>query len=557
MQISGHRFERIAAGFETSVETVEVAVPGPGSGVTQTEDFILYRDAAGLTVYDRVCDHNGGRLITNGAVIACPMHGWQLDPATGRYANVDVRKAPLLRLEGALPARIALERRQSRRTLMPFGGVGGARVRFLNHACVIVEAQGLRFATDPWILGPAFGNGWWLARPSPQDSFEALNGCDFLFISHNHPDHLHPETLARIRRDMPILTPAFVSGSTVRFLRDLGFTTIHPMGFDETFVEPGRELALSCLKSGDFRDDSGLLVQAGGFSAVFGVDANFIDFWRFPKGLTLLANSFAGGASGFPLCFDTYGEEEKRRIVTRNRNAVLATNRMLLARAQPGHFLPYAGFFAERAPRDAYVASRNRKNAIGDFAANCATVGTRLLDVTATQIFRFEGPVLAEAVADPAPRFGPEDIADYLAQSARDYGRIDRGEIEAYFLGSGFTKDLDFELLLTDDGFEAVAEPCRIRFSEAAVPQLAGPDWRRPGVRHLQIRARAAEAMKVIAQGLPWEDLSIGFQCRVRREPNLYNSDFWYHFSNIHVNDAVKTRTRDCAGCAILEQKLF
>ena len=32
-------------------------------------------------------------------------------------------------------------------------------------------------------------------------------------------------------------------------------------------------------------------------------------------------SSFAGGASGFPLCFDDYSDKEKERILIRNKKA--------------------------------------------------------------------------------------------------------------------------------------------------------------------------------------------------------------------------------------------
>ena len=71
------------------------------------------------------------------------------------------------------------------------------------------------------------------------------------------------------------------------------------------------------------------------------------------------------------------------------------------------------------------------------------------------------------------------------------------------------------------------------------------------------IKVRCHEFLKVIRQGLPWEDLSIGFQCRINRKPNVYNSDFWYHFTNIYVNENVRGRSQNCGGCTIINQRLF
>jgi hypothetical protein len=31
------------------------------------------------------------------------------------------------------------------------------------------------------------------------------------------------------------------------------------------------------------------------------------------------------------------------------------------------------------------------------------------------------------------------------------------------------------------------------------------------------------------------EDLSIGFQCRIDRDPDIYNVIFWDHFTNVYI----------------------
>ena len=36
------------------------------------------------------------------------------------------------------------------------------KVRYINHAFLIIENKNFKFATDPWALGPAFNTGWWL-----------------------------------------------------------------------------------------------------------------------------------------------------------------------------------------------------------------------------------------------------------------------------------------------------------------------------------------------------------------------------------------------------------
>ena len=44
-------------------------------------------------------------------------------------------------------------------------------IRFLNHASLLIKSGKISFATDPWIIGSAFCNGWWLAKKFTQGFF--------------------------------------------------------------------------------------------------------------------------------------------------------------------------------------------------------------------------------------------------------------------------------------------------------------------------------------------------------------------------------------------------
>ena len=138
------------------------------------------------------------------------------------------------------------------------------------------------FATDPWIVGSAFCNGWWLAKDSPSDAFEILNNFDFIFISHSHPDHLHPKSLSYLRKDMPILTAGFTNDSTISLLKECGFKNITVMDFTSRFIHRETEFSIAVLKSGDFREDSGILIEIGEFKCLLTVDSNLLNFGRLP-----------------------------------------------------------------------------------------------------------------------------------------------------------------------------------------------------------------------------------------------------------------------------------
>ena len=58
--------------------------------------------------------------------------------------------------------------------------------------------------------------------------------------------------------------------------------------------------------------------------------------------------------------------------------------------------------------------------------------------------------------------------------------------------------------------------------------------------------------LNTIYNKLLWEDLSIGFQCKVLRNPNLYNANFWHYFTNTYVTSVNVRSVTDCSSCEIL-----
>lgn len=536
-------------------------VPQLPRGLSEFDDFFVWKDASSVKVYDRICDHNGGKLLSREGALICPLHGWTLDPATGEYQNVRCSKEPQYVLAtAAINDVLTFDTHDIRRTLKNFSLQAPVQVDFLNHACLLFSYETLSFATDPWILGPAFSNGWWHTERSPKESIDLLNDCDFIYISHNHSDHLHPVSLDRIRDDMPILTPNFKSGSTTRFLKSLGFNKVITCDFGRRLIDHDMQVSLSILKSGDFRDDSGLLIELGAFSALLNVDSNYIDFWRFPESLTLVASTFSGGATGYPLCFDNFSEEEKQNIVRRNRSSARKTTISLLTESAPKYFLPYASFFTESANRDSYIYKNNHKIEIDEYNHTCKQLGIQILDIRESRRFIFSGSELISASMHYADFL--EDLSEdrYIEDTKKQYQTISRHQIECYFKNSGYEQDLDLEITLCDDNFDTIHQYFSVSFrnkalisirwsTDEAVQLEQAQTTATKEVNSLHIKIRKDSFIRTLREGSPWEDLSIGFQCRIQREPNVYNSDFWFHFTNVYVREAVFEVFDSCQIC--------
>jgi CMP-N-acetylneuraminate monooxygenase len=549
--------------FKLKKISIPLRLDSLSNGINNFENFIIHVDSVSglMKIYDRICDHNGGRLISKQNKIVCPLHNWEFNPITGEYVNIGKKKKHLY--FGKIKKNLNLEIQTNLREVNEqFNSNPEIKIQWINHACLIFQVENFKIATDPWLIGPAFSNGWWLKHKSPKDCFEQINSCNLLFISHNHPDHLHPETLSKINKNINIITPNFKSNSTLKFLRDLGFNNITTLNFDKKICRKNSELEISLLKSGDFREDSGILIQAGKFKFMATVDSNFIDFYRFPDKIDVLASSFAGGASGFPLCFEDYTEKEKKIILERNKKVIVFTNEKVIGLSKTKYFIPYAGFFTEDATRDRYIKENNLKNDISHYSKVCKKFNTQLLNVEEYDTYIFRGNTLLRREKNNILKIKEKSNNWYIKKIKNLYKNTSKKEIEEYFKKSNFFNNLVLQLDLTNDDFTTTKNCFLINFYKNKCADVVVYDKKNKlninrDLNFKNIKVRYHEFLKVIRQGLPWEDLSIGFQCRINRKPNVYNSDFWYHFTNIYVNENVKGRSQNCAGCTIINQKVF
>ena len=94
--------------------------------------------------------------------------------------------------------------------------------------------------SDPWFSGYAFEGGWGLKFENPE-ALERVAECDYLWISHPHPDHLHPPTLKRILEINPGIQ--VLGNHSLNFQLD---TILSRMGFrNVTRLDERRPLALT------------------------------------------------------------------------------------------------------------------------------------------------------------------------------------------------------------------------------------------------------------------------------------------------------------------------
>ncbi len=140
-------------------------------------------------------------------------------------------------------------------------------IRFVNHASFVCEAGGLQIMCDPWLHGSAFNNGWDLVSDTRFRTSD-FEGIDYIWFSHEHPDHFSPPVLSGIpepvRQRIRVLYKETPDKKVVRFCQKLGFTT-RELKAGET-LDLGQGVTLQCRAVPLY--DSWLLIRSPRFTVL-------------------------------------------------------------------------------------------------------------------------------------------------------------------------------------------------------------------------------------------------------------------------------------------------
>jgi L-ascorbate metabolism protein UlaG (beta-lactamase superfamily) len=153
----------------------------------------------------------------------------------------------------------------------------GIRWRYFGHACILIETAGLSFLFDP-ALSYSYESA--ISRYTYEDLPECL---DYVFVTHNHQDHILFETLLQLRHRIgAIVVPKSSSGSMQDpslklLLQAVGFKNIVEMGELETLqLSACSVIGLPFLGEHadlDIRSKLAYLVRIGPHSLMFAADS--------------------------------------------------------------------------------------------------------------------------------------------------------------------------------------------------------------------------------------------------------------------------------------------
>lgn len=129
----------------------------------------------------------------------------------------------------------------------------------IGNATLICHDKSPVLVTDPWLIDSPYFGSWTLGHEIPDEQWEAVKGCEFVWISHGHPDHLSIKSL-KLLSDKKILLPDHVGGRIADDLRRLGFNVV--VLKDRVWTKLSPRISVLCIP--DYNQDAVLLVNVGG-----------------------------------------------------------------------------------------------------------------------------------------------------------------------------------------------------------------------------------------------------------------------------------------------------
>ncbi|KAM8782357.1 cytidine monophosphate-N-acetylneuraminic acid hydroxylase isoform 1-T1 [Rhynchonycteris naso] len=526
---------------------------------TTGHNYIFYKNKSCLRACKNLCKHQGGLFIKDiedldGRSVRCTKHNWKLDVSTMWYIN-----PPGSFCQDELVVEMDEDNRLLLLELNPPNpwdtdprapedlAFGEVQVTYLTHACMDLKLGNKRMVFDPWLTGPAFARGWWLLHEPPSDWLERLCQADLIYISHMHSDHLSYPTLKKLAARRPDI-PIYV-GNTERpvfwYLKQSGvrLTNINVVPFG-TWQQVDRNLRFMILMDGVHLEiDTCIIVEYKGHKILNTVDCTRPNGGRLPTKVALMMSDFAGGAAGFPMTFSggKFTEEWKAQFIRTERKKLLNYKARQVKDLRPHIYCPFAGYFVEAHPSDRYIKETNIKNdpnELNNLIRKSSDVVTWTPRPGATLDLgrMLKDPTDSKGIIEPPEGTKVDkdswDFGLYLGvleASISDAIFQHPAWIQEYFMWAGFKNyNLVVRMIETNEDFSPFpgGYDYFVDFLDLSFPKG------RPRRNHAyeEIRSRVDVIRHVVRNGLLWDDLYIGFQTRLQRDPDIYHHLFWNHF---------------------------
>jgi UDP-MurNAc hydroxylase len=426
---------------------------------------------------------------------------------------------------------------------------GGRRLRvtYFGQACTLIDVGGVQILTDPWLTEGAYFGTWHHTHILAEAGVtpETIpKDVDFIFLSHEHEDHLDPATLRHFRPDIPVLVCRFPTNKFRHHLESLGLTNIRELPSGEA-VELAPGVKATIFGTAEYTNDAALFVEGDGCTVFNETDCKlgFADLQRLgARGIDIGFYMFSG-ANWYPMMYD-YPEDQKRALTRRRRQSLLRSLVQRVKLTRPRVAVPAAGPCTVLDPDLLWLNSEDQgifvdpEEAVRALAA--ADTGAQPLYMAATDVWDS-----ATGFEPHAPSGFRVPRTEYLQRAAERYATRIR-DMRSVEPPAG--ADLG-ERLVTyfNEAVRAQTPEVRKRIDARLAVVATGPnggawtvDFRAPGPDFVRQGEATDWTYRLVAEDkllypfmtgeMPFfEDLLLSLRVQVARRPDAYNEPL-YHF---------------------------
>ncbi len=512
-----------------------------GAQFSEDKQFIIYKKNDDIKICLNKCKHQGNQfsLTTNPHIVKCPAHSWELDLEKMQYIKphgINLCQE-ILKPEIYDEAILVEERGYTKKkySIKPKQLINNKELTITHytHATAEINCGKIKIITDPWCEGPAFTTGWWLNQKPPNDWLQKILSSNLIYISHSHSDHLNIHTLKRIKNfnsKIKIIIPAFKNTSCDNILKRIGFTNVYRVPF-LNWQKINKDCRYMLLEDFTGNNDSGMLIEYKGYTVLNMVDSHNLNNGDLPK-VDVLMGSFSGGSSGHPVCWENYNKNKMVNILSRKKKSTLNKIIRMVDITKPRIFVPFAGYFSELHPADEEILTINTKNKpeqVEDlikrnFKAAVLWIPTpgQILDISTLTIqnkpYKSDIDYNFENYDKP---YYDNPYYDYMSSLE---------SIQEYFNWADYKDDkLILHIIETDQSFKNKIREFYVNFKSGKVSEKYDINEKN---HYLRMKVKSHIFRYILSYGFGWEEISIGFQARFYRNPDIYNRGFWNHFQH-------------------------
>jgi UDP-MurNAc hydroxylase len=212
------------------------------------------------------------------------------------------------------------------------------KIEFVNHASYLLNGS-LKILCDPWLQGSAFNNGWTHLIESKHRASD-FEDIDYIWISHEHPDHFHPKFFLNIneekRKKITILFQFTRDKRVINFCKKLGFLTQElPLG---KHVNLSKDVTVLCDRVG-ITIDSFLYIEIDGLKVLNLNDCILNDI---KKNQRIMKNIKRVDILFTQFSYANWFINRQERIAA-SKNKIRAIETQLSV-YKPKYFIPFASF---------------------------------------------------------------------------------------------------------------------------------------------------------------------------------------------------------------------